>query len=309
MFRASLRVVLLIGVVAAPAWAGSQSGTYSAASRHYGKTIVSVPGTFYSVKVDSAGKVFPVSGSEITVLHEDTGAPCHSVTSVGAAFQTTVSVASPKPSRSYPAACSFPIGSATFKVTYPIYAEKAAEDLVLRRACEQRPAGTTVVAVPLPSFTGFKVTLEYAGGGFDELVYPQPKVTVTCETLALESATVTPTTFGPGGGSAKIDAKISSPVASITAVRAKITVSSKVSPLALTLSSGTAKSGVWSGTYAVPANPNNSTLKYVVTFEATDDKGAVTTLTPAPQLTFVSSTLKAPVLPTSTAVPAPTLRH
>jgi hypothetical protein len=203
MFRTALRAVLLIGVVAAPAWAGSQSGTYSATSKHYGKTIASVPGSFYSVKV----------------------------------------------------------------------------------------------------------TLEYAGGGFDELVYPQPKVTVSCETLALESATVTPTTFGSGGGSAKLDAKISSPVASITSVRAKITVSSKVSPLGLTLSSGTAKSGVWSGTYAVPANPSNSTLTYVVTFEATDDKGTVTTLTSAPPLSFVSSTPKAPVLPTSTAVPAPTLRH
>lgn len=309
MFRTALRAVLLISVVAAPAWAGSQSGTYSATSKHYGKTIVSVPAIVYWVKVDSAGKVTPVSGSQITVLHEDTAAPCHSVTSVSAAFQTTAPVRSPNPSRSSPSACTFPIGSATFKMAYPIFLEKGPEDLLLRRACEQRPAGTTVLAVPLPTITGLKVTLEYAGGGVDELAYPQPKVSVTCETLALETATVTPTTFGLGGGSAKIDAKLSSPVTSITAVRAKITVSSKVSPLALTLSSGTAKSGVWSGTYAVPANPGSSTLTYVVTFEATDDKGTVTPLTPAPALTFVTSAPRVPVLPTSTAVPAPTLRH
>jgi hypothetical protein len=98
-------------------------------------------------------------------------------------------------------------------------------------------------------------------------------------------------------------------VTSVTAVRAKIAVSGKVSPLPLTLSSGTAKSGVWSGTYAVPATPSNSTLTYAVTFEATDDKGTVTSLTAAPPLTFVATTPRAPVLPTSTAVPAPTLRH
>ena len=181
MFRAALRSLLLVSVLVSPAWAGSQPGVYTASSKRYGKTILSVPATYYSVKVDAAGNVSPLAGSQITVAHEETGPACHKVWTVSASFLTTgVSTVSPKPSRVSPNLCSFTVSTATFAVAYPILAEKTLEDLALRRACQQRPAGSTRILAPLPQLTGFKVLLEYAGGGVDDVRYPAPMVSITC---------------------------------------------------------------------------------------------------------------------------------
>jgi len=312
MIRASLPTLLLASVLVSPVWAGTQTGVYSGSSKHYGKTIVSVPGAYYYVKVDSAGNVIPLAGSKITVAHEETGAGCHKVSSVSAAFQTTgASPIAPKPSRTDPDLCTFASSAATFSVVYPITGSKTEEDLALRRACQQRPAGTTKIQAQLPQLTSFRVMLEYAGGGVDEITYAAPMVSVTCESLALESASATPTTLSPVGGAVKLEGKVSSPLLAVTAVRARLSVSGKLTLVPLSLASGTAKSGVWSGVFQAPANLGTSNVKYDVTFEATDEKGSTSILTGTSALSFTVSGYapKVPVLPTSTAKPAPTLPH
>lgn len=310
MFRTALRALLIASVLVTNAWAASQVGTWSPYSKHYGKTIAQVPARFYSVKVDSAGKVIAGEGSTITVVHQDTGAGCHTVMTVAPSFKTTgIGTVAPSPKHVYPNKCSFVESEATFKVNFPISANKAEEEAQLRKACENRPAGSSVIPVSFGFLTGFSIMLEYGtpGGGIDQLDYPQPQVTVMCETMALEDARVNPTSVGPSGGAIAISAKITSPVGTVGKVFAKVATTTATSNVPMTLTSG-----VWSATFNAPANVENTEVRYRVSFVATDAKGTTTTLTSATPLMFVVAAKVGfipPVSPTAKPTTAPTLPH
>lgn len=159
------------------------AGTWDTNSKHYGKTIVTVPPVLYVAKVTPDGRVINVSGSKITVAHEDLTSTCHKVASVTARFVPSAAGFAPaQPNATYPAACTFGVAMASFPVGYPIGAlggGKALEIDALKKACRERT--TAKVVIPHPLLTGLDVTLEYAGGGIDRLRYPAPLIGVSCE--------------------------------------------------------------------------------------------------------------------------------
>ncbi len=156
-------------------------------SKRYGKTVVSVPSVYYAVSVAADGKVTALSGSKITVAHEESGAGCRKVSSVSASFTTTAGFsASPKPDVAYPNACTFPASSASFNVAFPLgpIASVPAEMNALRAACRNRAAGTAKVLVPHPLVTGLQVSLSYGSAGEDRVRYPAPTLSIMCEPCA-----------------------------------------------------------------------------------------------------------------------------
>lgn len=159
-------------------------------SKRYGKTIVSVPSVYYAVSVAADGKVTPLSGSKITVAHEETGAGCRKVSSVSAAFATTAGFsAAPKPDVAYPNACTFTASSASFNVAFPLgpLTSVPAEMNALRLACRNRAAGVSKVLVPHPLLTGLQVSLSYGSAGEDRVRYPAPPISIACEPCAASS--------------------------------------------------------------------------------------------------------------------------
>lgn len=159
------------------------AGTWDTSSKHYGKTIVTVPPVLYVAKVTPDGRVINVSGSKITVAHEELTSTCHKVASVTARFVPAAAGFAPaQPNATYPAACSFGVAMASFPIAYPIGAlggGKAQEIDAVKKACRERT--TAKVIIPHPLLTGLDVTLEYAGGGIDRIRYPAPMIGLSCE--------------------------------------------------------------------------------------------------------------------------------
>ncbi|MGZ3449389.1 MAG: hypothetical protein ACXVEF_07300 [Polyangiales bacterium] len=178
---ATRRIALGLALLFVASTAGA-TVTWDANSKHYGKTTVTVPPGFYGVRVTPAGRVINLGGSKVTVAHEELTNSCHKVESVTTSFAPLNGFATAQPSPAYPATCSFGVAKATFPIAYPIGATgvgRMQEIDALKEACRKRVAAKVII--PHPLLAEFDVTLEYAGGGVDQLHYSIPMIALTCE--------------------------------------------------------------------------------------------------------------------------------
>ena len=108
--RSSGLIVLLVAsmslVETGPALGGPVE-TWDATSKKYGKTTVTAPTVAGVARVTVDGRVVPVSGSRVTVAHEELTSPCHKVASVTASYVPVAGVSVVKPPPALPDACVF----------------------------------------------------------------------------------------------------------------------------------------------------------------------------------------------------------
>lgn len=158
-------------------------GVWDASSKKYGTTTVTVPTVAAVVRVTNEGKVLSVSGSKVTVAHEEKTTHCHKVASVTFSYVPAPGFLPVKLAPNLPDTCVFGAPTATFSLGHPFGAgaSVAAEENAFLAICRERVLLAKQVPFTHPLLRGAELTLTYATGGRDLIRYPAIPVSLVCD--------------------------------------------------------------------------------------------------------------------------------